>query len=446
MKISLKKKQGFWLALVLLLVMILVPAVCFADAEKIFRENNKAVVVVVAYDAVGKAISQGSGFIVRRDGVIVTNYHVISNARSIKIKAGNKTFNVEGLINLDKENDIAILKINVTNLPIVKLGNLAKSSIGEKVYVIGSPKGLENTISDGILSGKREIAAHKVIIQITAPVSPGSSGGPLFNKNGEVIGVVTFLLKEAQNLNFAMPVDAIKNKITANKATAIKKSKIEDYEKTSVYWFYRGVAYDDAGKYKEAVESYKQAIRLKPDFAAAFLNIGFAYYKLGRYQEAVEADVEAIRIDPNFATAHYNLGNDYQKLGRYQEAVEAYGEAIRIDPNFSAAHYNMGVAYGMLGRYQEEVAALKQAIRIDPNFAMAYNNLGFAYYKLGRVEEQIDTYKQAIRIAPDYAIAHLNLGLIYLALGDRSAAIDEYKILKKLDETMAEKLFNLIYK
>ena len=154
--------------------------------------------VVVAYDGKGNAISQGRGFIVRHDGAIITNYHVISNASDIKVKAGDKVLKVEGIIHADKENDLVILKVKGDKLPVVKLGDISKASVGEKVYVISSPEGLENTVSDGILSGIREISQERKVLQITAPISPGSSGGPVFNKSGEVIGVATFLI-EAQN-------------------------------------------------------------------------------------------------------------------------------------------------------------------------------------------------------------------------------------------------------
>jgi S1-C subfamily serine protease len=93
-----KNRRTPFLLIIPLLIMIIVPAICFADAEKVFRENNKAVVVVIAYDEAGEAISLGSGFIVRQDGVIITNHHVIKNSSRIIIKVGDKVINVEGLI------------------------------------------------------------------------------------------------------------------------------------------------------------------------------------------------------------------------------------------------------------------------------------------------------------------------------------------------------------
>jgi tetratricopeptide (TPR) repeat protein len=170
------------------------------------------------------------------------------------------------LLHIDKENDLVILKAKGKDLPAVKIGDIAKMNIGEKVYVISSPQGLENTISDGILSGIRDIeGTNKKILQITAPVSKGSSGGAVFNKDGEIIGIATFIIEEAQNLNFAMPVNVIKGKIESKKVIALKDSEIEDYEKTAEYWFYLGYYLGETGMYQEAIEAYKQAIRIKPD-------------------------------------------------------------------------------------------------------------------------------------------------------------------------------------
>ncbi|MBI5043903.1 MAG: tetratricopeptide repeat protein [Nitrospirae bacterium] len=405
-------KTTFFLLSLLLFVKILFPSASFADAGRIFKENNKAVVVVVAFDEKGKPISQGSGFIVRHDGAIVTNYHVISNAKGIAIKASDKVLEVEGFIYMDKENDLVILKAKAKDLPTVKIGDINKTSIGEKVYVISSPEGLENTISDGILSGIRDITSDKKILQITAPVSSGSSGGPVFNKNGEVIGIATFIIKEAQNLNFAMPVELIKNKIENKKVTALKDTEIREYKETAEYWFYLGVAYSEAGMHKEAAEAYKQAIRIKPDDAEPHYNLGGAYGSLGMYKEAINAYKQAIRVKPDYAKAHYNLGITYGELGMYREAIEAFKQAIRIKPDYAEAHYNLGVAYGSLDMYKEAINA----------------------------------YKQAIRIKPDYAKAHYNLGITYLILNNRGSALEEYKILKDLDKESANKLFNAIYK
>ena len=323
--------------LIISFVFLLAPAVSFADADRIFKLNNKAVVVVTAYDEKGNAISQGSGFIVKRDGVVVTNYHVIGMASDIKVKAGNKIFDVEGLIFTDKKNDLAILKARAKDLPVVKLGVIGEANIGEHVYVIGYPLGLENTISVGLLRGIRKIDEKREILRTTIPILPGNSGGPVFNRNGEVIGVVTSSTREREvrNYSFAISVKLIKDRISSKSITAIKESGLEDYINTAMYWNRLGLAYYESGKYEEAIESYKQAIEIDPDLALAHYNLGAVYSESGKYEEAIKPYKRAIRIDSDFAIAHYNLGLSYLLLNDIDSALKQYKILKKLDTEWA---------------------------------------------------------------------------------------------------------------
>ena len=359
------------------ITMIITSAIAYADADRILRENSKAVVVVVAYDEKDDPIGQGSGFIVREDGAVVTNYHVISNARNIRVKAGKKVLKVEGLIYADMENDVVILKVTGKSLPTVRLGDVEKMDTGEKIYVIGSPEGLENTISDGILTGIRQIDAKRRILQITAPISRGSSGSPVFNKSGEVIGIATFLIKEAQNLNFAVPVTLIKDNIQSEKVVVLDDAVTEDYKKTAKYWFTLGIAYSDSEMFREAIEAFKQAVRINPEYEKAHYNLGTAYGKSGMLKEAIEGFKEAIRINPDDAHACYNLGYVYVKSGMYKESIEAFKQAIRLKPDFAEAHYNLGIVHLKLndrGSALDEYRILK-----DIDSQRANNLFNFIY-------------------------------------------------------------------
>lgn len=396
---------------ILYILMLLLPAICFAQADNIIKENSKAVVTVMAFDKNNEPVMQGSGFVVRADGAIVTNYHVISNATNIKVNVNGTVLDVEGLILGDKENDLAILKAKAKQLQTVKIADSEKATVGEKVYVISSPEGTESTISDGKLSGIKEISSGRKVLQISVPVSPGSSGSPVFNKDGKVIGVATFLL-EAQNVNFAMPVNLIKDKIGNKKVLLLKESGIEDYKKTAQYWTNLGNAYYNSGKYKEAIQSYEKAIRINPDDAEAYTNSGCAYAGLDMHEKAIESFKEAVRINPDSADAHYGLGVSYRALGMLEDAIESYELAIRNNPDSADAYYHLGDSYVDSGMYKKA----------------------------------IESYKQAIRLKPDFAEVHYCLGFVYMIFSDRGSALEEYKILKNLDKYEAEKLFNLIYK
>jgi hypothetical protein len=154
-----------------------------------------------------RVISQGSGFFVRPD-VIVTNYHVIEGAREGAAKVVGKpaSYRVEGVLGIDREKDLVLLKLSgIVGRPL-RLGDVSKVEVGQEIFAFGSPKGLEGTVSSGIVSGLnlRQLGSES-LIQITAPISPGSSGGPVVDRKGGVVGIAIASLKDGQNLNFAIP-------------------------------------------------------------------------------------------------------------------------------------------------------------------------------------------------------------------------------------------------
>jgi len=207
--------------LVLMISAVMMPSVCLANADKVFKENYRAVVTISTYDRYGSRISLGSGFIANSDGIVITNRHVIEGSKIIKLKVSGKWFKGKPLY-IGKKSDVAILKIGdaMGDFPAVKLGDSSNVTIGEKVDVIGNPAGLEKTLSDGIVSGIRRIKSTKQkFIQFTAPISAGSSGGPVFNKDGDVIGIATASMEDelfnaTQNLNLATPIEEIKQHVT----------------------------------------------------------------------------------------------------------------------------------------------------------------------------------------------------------------------------------------
>jgi S1-C subfamily serine protease len=187
------------------------------------KRSSDAVVLIVISNSAGHETALGSGFLVSANGDIVTNYHVIKEAHSAIVKLSNGAFfPVIGVVASDADKDLAIIKVDGKNLPFLSLGDDDKLQVGEHVAAIGSPLGLEGTVSDGIVSAFRDVAGRKWI-QITAPVSHGNSGGPLLDMNNHVVGVITWgvSLELGQNLNFAAP----SNELTALLAAAHQQAK-----------------------------------------------------------------------------------------------------------------------------------------------------------------------------------------------------------------------------
>ena len=181
------------------------------QVSSIVKSSGDAVVLVVISNSDGEETALGSGFLVSADGEIVTNYHVIKDAHSAIVKLSNGAFfPVTGVLATDSDEDLAIIKVNGKNLTFLRLGDINKLNVGDHVVAIGSPLGLEGTVSDGIVSAIRDVGDRKWI-QTTAPVSHGNSGGPLLDVGNEVVGVITWgvNLQLGQNLNFAIPCNEI---------------------------------------------------------------------------------------------------------------------------------------------------------------------------------------------------------------------------------------------
>jgi serine protease Do len=152
----------------------------------------------------------GTGFVVRADGWIATNLHVIVGGPRVKVTLrdirGERELDAVEVLAASPEHDLALVRVEAHGLPALTLGDSDAMRPGDSVVAIGNPLGLEDTVSNGLVSARRQIDADVEILQISAPIAPGSSGGPIFNEHGEVIGVATAVLQEGQNLNFGMPV------------------------------------------------------------------------------------------------------------------------------------------------------------------------------------------------------------------------------------------------
>ncbi|MGA7916872.1 MAG: trypsin-like peptidase domain-containing protein [Candidatus Acidiferrales bacterium] len=188
------------------------------DIPSIAKAASGAIASVVMSDKDGNAIAQGTGFFVSKDGLIVTNYHVIAEGNSAVVKLpGGAFYVVDGVVASDKARDVAVIKARGQNFQTLTLGNSDRVQIGEDVVAIGNPLSLESTVSNGIVSGIRAVKEEGGnFLQVTAPISPGSSGGPLFNMAGEVIGITTSYLEGGENLNFAIPINDMKHLLPVN--------------------------------------------------------------------------------------------------------------------------------------------------------------------------------------------------------------------------------------
>jgi len=185
--------------------------------EELFKLASPSVVLIEVFNESGERSGTGSGFVATDDGAIITNYHVIRGASSANIHLQDgSTTTVKGVLGFDPHRDVAVIKANNLAAKSLSLADSEKVQIGDKVIAIGSPLALQNTISDGLVSGIRN-----GVIQTSTPISPGSSGGPFFNTHGEVVGIAVAGITIGQNLNFVVPINWAKNYLRSSEVTSL---------------------------------------------------------------------------------------------------------------------------------------------------------------------------------------------------------------------------------
>lgn len=428
--------------------------------SKAIKKVENSVFIIYTFDKNEKPISQGSGFFLTSNGVGVTNFHVLSGCYKalIKTKNGDK-YSIIKILDFDSRTDLVKFKIDN---PVDKIMPALTISpwlpiIGESIFNIGSPMGLEQTVSNGIVSSIRELAPFGNLIQITAPISEGSSGSPLLNMKGEVIGIATLGYTNGQNLNFA--VSALKLR-DLNKSRNCILSELNRNTK-------------ETDSYKRALEEYllgndlnaknilNRIIESDSSNHMAYALKGQISIDNGDYGKAIEYFYYALSLDTSnieylnsFGVANANYG--YQSGGdslSFSIAYDAYSQAIKIDNSYSTAYLNMAwllfnylfsaeISQRVIGE-QHVYTALEltnKAIKLNENFANAYSLRGQIKFKLNDNWAALEDINKAIELnSTNYDFYFFRGELKCFGLKDSKNSIIDLNIALNLAKTNAQK-------
>ena len=192
------------------------------------------------------------------------------------------------------------------------------------------------------------------------------------------------------------------------------------------------------GQLQQALDQAKGLLEQFPHSIVLHNICGAVYATFKQYDAAIDSYKQALKIKPDYAEAHYNMGNALQEKGELDAAIDSFKQALKIKPDYAEAHNNMGVALQEKGELDAAIDSFKQALKIKPDYAEAYNNMGNALKKKGELDAAIDSYKQALKIKPDYAEAHYNMGVALKDKGELDAAIDSFKQALKIKPDYAE--------
>ena len=397
--------------------------------EQIYKIVEHSIVVVNGYDSNNILLKQGSGVIIDENGRIVTNYHVLSGCDNIKVKIGRDIISQADIIGADIEKDVLVIKVSGEKLSPIKIGNDKSLNVGQIVYAIGNPMGLENTISEGIISGLRSYNENRNLIQITASISEGSSGGAVVNEEAELIGMSTATIKEGQNLNFAIPIDDI--------LQVINQSSSPNQEDSDFNWFDKGNEASDMERYDEAIQYYSLYIKKHTEDANAYYNRGLAKISIEDYKGAIQDFNRAIEYDPRQADTYLSRGVVKSILGDLRGAIKDYTISIEIDPDQTSAYNNRGLAKSDLKDYKGALEDYNKVIEINPFDENSYNNRGLLKSDLGDYEGAIKDYTEVIKINPKSKVAYNNRALAKIKIEDIDGACEDWSKAGELGDERA---------
>jgi len=432
-------------------VMLCTSMVQAKTASDVFKQVSPSVVVIRTYDTQGKDKMMGSG-VTLGDGVVVTNCHVLKDAATIQVYRHEIKY-IATLFQSDWDRDICTLSVNDFKGQAVIKGSTSRLEVGDKVYAIGAPQGLDLTLSDGLISSLRPVVGGQYL-QITAPISPGSSGGGLFDGEGRLIGLPTFYLTDGQQLNFAVPVEWINELPTRNTPAPkdIVKTSIEWVDKSidlvqqsdwsgllkhslrwaksrpddAMAWFALGLAYTQTDQPDEAIAAYQQSLRLDKKIAVVWFQLGNAYLITNQIAKAIEALQQAVRLDPDNASAWYQLANSYVISNQTTKAIETYQQSIRLDSSDARVWFAFGNAYIQSYQIAKTIECWQQSLRLNPGDPVVWQELGNAYVIANQFDEAIEAFKQTLRLDPENTDVWLSLGKAYKDSQRNIDAIEAY--------------------
>ncbi len=424
-------------ALALVAVLLLQPSVTLSH-----EVNKNAIVLLVTKGDKGQTLGTGTGFIVKPDGTLITNYHVLVDALSVEaIFQNGDRVQVQGVVSVDRGRDFSILKLEGDLYSTLELGDSDTLKVYDYTSALGYPSqsvqsergGMRGALLQtyGFVLGIHPQALPGFsFLYNTTPFQPGFSGGPLVDKDNKVVGVATL---EGRSINLALPINHIKPHLNGQKLMAFQQLLTADKLSKEALYYRGNFALYALGESDQAIDLYQRALKIDPDFVLARYDLAVTYRGLGEVDKAIAEYEKVLKINPQFPEALSNLGGQYFRKGDVKQAVAHFRRAIEVYPNFIQALSNLGAALNKQGESKQALPYLKKALSLDPEFAIAYFNLGNAHFGVGNLDEAEKAFNTAIEKGVDFLSLHWKLHEIHLKKGRRSQAIAELQIILQMD-------------
>lgn len=345
----------------------------------------------------------------------------------------------------------AILKINPHhsdanhNMGVlaVDIGKVQEALPFFKTALDASPKTAQfwlsyiNTLIELHKMSDAEAAYHLAVSKVASDAGHGKLEerfANFFGKNFNGKELTNELLKSLTNLLSQGKYQQVLNQVSY---------LLLRFSSSVILYNFSGAANQGLGNTESAIESYKKALSIQPDYVDAYYNMGIAYKAQGKLEEAIKVYKKVLSIRPQYAEAHYNMGNIFKVQGKLEAAIRSYRSALSHKPDYVHAYNNLGTSLREQGRLEEAIEAYTMALSIKPDYADASNNLGNAIQQLGKPEEAIVAYTKAISLNPNHTDAWMNMGSALQEQDKLSEAIESYKKALSINPNYADAWMNM---
>jgi tetratricopeptide (TPR) repeat protein len=376
--------------------------------DEIVAQVAKSVVSIHA--DVGGEVRHGSGFVVRDDGIIATNLSLIQNAQSVRVRfRGGEEVDAVGWLAYSVVNNVALLQCPLPKEAVPPLSISATiPPNGARVFAISRPLRQEPAIAEGIVTGiidagsgnRRPPVAVRILTNIA--VSPASSGGPLVDQHGAVVGVTQESDKYDQHPNVAIFVESLREPLSRRFAAPTP-------------WSLPGISIPEGPL----------------DSAAAYVNRAEERMHIGDVDRAITDYTEAIRLDPQVAEYYHQRGVAWMSKEDYDRAIADCNEAIRLAPESSPNWFLRGTLWINKCEFDRAIADFSEVIRTHPTSAPPYQLRGYAWLSKGEFDRAIADLDETIRLDPEYDLAYLHRGMAWSQKGDKQRAKTDFEMYKR---------------
>lgn len=404
--------------------------------------NKSAIALLVSKSKSGATISTGTGFVVRPNGTLVTNYHVLVDAVSVDaIFQNGSRAPVEKILKVDRVKDFAVLKLKEGFYSTLEIGD----SRSIQAYDYSSALGYlsQNVEEEGdrvkgnilqtfgfVLGVHPQAYPDFAYLYTTTSFGPGFSGGPLVDKNNKVVGVATI---EGRAINLALPIHEVVPFLDTKKSMTFEQLLQEDRQSREAMYYRGNFALYAQGDLEKAAAYFQNILQEDPNFVLALYDMAVVNRDNGSIEQTISDYEKIIAINPRFPEALSNLGGYYFRSGKLEKAVTLFQNAVRVYPNFIQALSNLGAALNKLDRFREAIPHLKKTISLDPEFAIAYYNLGNSYFALNQLEDAHAAYNQSVTLGVDFLSLHWKLYETTHRLGKYLEARKQLNIILQMD-------------